>query len=291
MAQHVERRPAPGRRRRGPAAAARARRASRRDASSAACRAARPSACRCAPASPPARRRSSRRSCALFGRHADHRERAALALAHHARTAPAIRARSPARSAPGSRCTRSPSAPGRSPRAAPCAGRSGRRGRRRRPARGRRCEMPPAPTSWIARIGFALAERPAMVDDLLRAALDLRVAALHRVEVELGGVGAGGHRAGGAAAHADAHARAAELDQQRAGGELDLLRLARGDRAQAAGDHDRLVVAAPLPADRLLVDAEVAGRLGRPNSLLKAAPPSGPSIMICSGLAMCSGLP
>ncbi len=32
-------------------------------------------------------------------------------------------------------------------------------------------------------------------------------------------------------------------------------------------------------------------RLGRPNSLLNAAPPSGPSVMICKGLAMCSGLP
>ena len=62
-----------------------------------------------------------------------------------------------------------------------------------------------------------------MVDDLLGAALDLGVAALHRVEVELGGVGAGRHRARGAAAHADAHARPAELDQQRAGRELDLL--------------------------------------------------------------------
>ena len=138
------------------------------------------------------------------------------------RTAAATPARSPARSAPGSRCTRSPSAPGRSPRAAPCAGRSARRGRRRRPARERRCDRPPAPTSWIARIGFALAQRPAMVDDLLRAALDLGVAALHRIEVELGGVGAGRHRAGRAAAHADAHAGAAELDQQRAGRELDL---------------------------------------------------------------------
>ena len=68
-----------------------------------------------------------------------------------------------------------------------------------------------------------LAKQPAVVDDLLRAALDLGVAALHRVEVERGGVAAGGHRARGAAAHADAHARAAELHQQRAGGELDLV--------------------------------------------------------------------
>jgi hypothetical protein len=53
-----------------------------------------------------------------------------------------------------------------------------------------------------------------VVDDLLRTALDLGIAALHRIEVELGGVGAGGHRARRAAAHADAHAGPAEVDQQ-----------------------------------------------------------------------------
>ena len=189
----------------------------RRGASSAACRAARPSACRWPrfvararlERSARVRRRSPRRP-----------PRTGSARARTSpRTAAAPPGRSRARSAPGSRCTRSPSAPGRSPRAAPCAGRSARPCRRRRPARGRRCEMPPAPTSWIARIGLLLAQRPAVVDDLLRAALDLGVAALHRVEVERGGVAAGGHRARGAAAHADAHARAAELDQQRAGRE------------------------------------------------------------------------
>jgi hypothetical protein len=38
-----------------------------------------------------------------------------------------------------------------------------------------------------------LAQRPAVVDDLLRAALDLGVAALHAVEVQRRGVAAGGH--------------------------------------------------------------------------------------------------
>ena len=54
------------------------------------------------------------------------------------RTAAATPARPPARSAPGFRCTRSPSAPGRSLRPAPCAGRSAHRARRRRRARGTR---------------------------------------------------------------------------------------------------------------------------------------------------------
>jgi hypothetical protein len=43
---------------------------------------------------------------------------------------------------------------------------------------------PPAPTSWMARMGLPR-PAPAVVDDLLRAALDLGVAALHRVEVQL----------------------------------------------------------------------------------------------------------
>jgi len=107
----------------------------------------------------------------------------------------------------------------------------------------------------------ALAQRPAVVDDLLRPALDLGVAPLHRVEVERGGVGARSHRRGGAAAHADAHARAAELHQQRAGAEGQLVGLAGADRAQAAGDHDRLVVAAAHARHRLLEDAEVAGQV------------------------------
>jgi hypothetical protein len=87
------------------------------------------------------------------------------------------------------------------------------------------------------------AQLPALVDDFLRAALDLGVAALHRIEVERGGVGAGRHRAGGAAAHADAHARAAHLHEQGAGRELDLVGEVVADRAQAARDHDGLVIA------------------------------------------------
>ena len=162
---------------------------------------------------------SSSTSSRLVGGHADHRERAALALAHRPRTAAAPRARPPARSAPGSRCTRFPSAPGRSLPAAPCAGRSARRGRRRRPARGRRwrcrrrrrrgsrgsgCASPSA-QQWLM---TSCARR--WISGLPRCTESKSSAAV---------LAAGGHRAGGAAAHADAHARAAELDQQRAGGE------------------------------------------------------------------------
>jgi hypothetical protein len=123
--------------------------------------------------------------------------------------------------------------------------------------------MPPAPTSCTERIGlpspgvepspFGRTHLPAAVDDFLRAPLNLGVAALHRSEIEVGVVAAGGHRTGGAATEADQHARATELDQQRAGRQrAGLERLAGGDVADAAGEHDRLVVTtherpSPLP--------------------------------------------
>ena len=109
---------------------------------------------------------------------------------------------------------------------------------------------------------IAVAETEAGVDHLLRAALDLRIAALDGVEIELDRVRTCRERAGRTAAHADAHARATELHEQRAGRELDLLRLLRGDRAEPAGNHDRLVIAAPAASHRLLEDAEVAGQVG-----------------------------
>ena len=103
---------------------------------------------------------------------------------------------------------------------------------------------------------------PTLVDHLLRTALDFRVAALHRVKVQRCGVGAGRHRAGRAAAHANAHAGAAELDQQAAGGEEDFVGQIAVNHAQTAGDHDGLVVATlggiNVADNGLFVLAEVA---------------------------------
>ena len=110
------------------------------------------------------------------------------------------------------------------------------------------------------RVGVALG--PAVVDDLLGATLDLGVAALHRVKVEVGGVLAGGHGARGATAHADLHARAAELDQQRTRGEWDFVGLTSVDHAQTTRDHDRLVVAHGLTGHGLFVFAEIAQEVG-----------------------------
>ena len=123
-------------------------------------------------------------------------------------------------------------------------------------------ERPPAPTSWMARIGFA-SPRTAQCEMTSCARRWISgVAALHRIEVELGRVGAGRHRARGAAAHPDPHAGAAELHEQRSGGKLDLVRLRGRDGPEPAGDHDRLVEPAALAADGLLVDAEIAAERG-----------------------------
>jgi hypothetical protein len=108
---------------------------------------------------------------------------------------------------------------------------------------GKAFERPPAPTSWIEMIGLALAQLPAGVDDFLGPAFHLRIAALDRVEVQVGRVGAGRHRRCGRAGHADAHAGTAQLDQQAADRDVVLVGVLARDVADAAGDHDRLVVA------------------------------------------------
>ena len=113
-----------------------------------------------------------------------------------------------------------------------------------------------------------------MVDDLLRSALNLGVAALHRVKVQLGRIGPRGHGAGRTAAHADAHAGAAQLDQQRARREFNLLRLARINRAQATRNHDGLVIAPAdavhVAGDGLLVLAEITRQAGAAKFIVKS---------------------
>ena len=106
--------------------------------------------------------------------------------------------------------------------------------------------------------GVLFSLNPALVDHLLRAALDFRVAALHRVKVQVGRVGACGERAGRTAAHANAHAGAAKLNQQTARWEFNFLRLPGINHPQATRDHDRLVIPALNAAHGLLVLTEVA---------------------------------
>ena len=134
------------------------------------------------------------------------RERAALALAI-AGTAAALRRAPPARSAPGSRCTRSrfgqavsPAAPLRRSRRAPLPAPS--------TSSGNALLMPPAPTSWMARIGLARPS-PSAQQWLMTSCARRWISRLPRCtesKSSSAAVRAGGHRTGRAAAHADAHA-------------------------------------------------------------------------------------
>ena len=206
----------------------------------------------------------------------EHGERGSARARRSAGRAPGSPAQSRARSAPAPRCTRSRAATCRCLRREWRAARCARRCSADQTSSGTRVGEPAGADVVDRQDRVRRAKLPAAVDDFLRAALHLGVAALHRVEVQVGSVLApGAHRGGRAAAHADEHAGAAELDQQRAGAEGDFAACSAQDAAQAAGQHDRLVVAAHRAARARLEAAEIAARLGRPNSLLNEAAPIG----------------
>ena len=130
------------------------------------------------------------------------------------------------------------------------------------------------------------AQRPTLVDDLLRPALDLRVTALHRIKIQLGCVGTRGHRTRRAAAHANAHAGPAQLDQQAARRKRHLVRLSGIDHAQTAGNHDGLVVttlglqfrafrAQPV-AQRLLILPKIPQQIRPPKLVVESRPTQRP---------------
>ena len=91
------------------------------------------------------------------------------------------------------------------------------------------------------------AERPTGVDHFLRTPLDLGVTALHRGKIQIGAGGAAADRRSGAAAQSDEHGRSAQHDELRADRHLALLNIRAANVAQAAGDHDGLVIAAHAP--------------------------------------------
>src|SRR6201999_3334063 len=116
-------------------------------------------------------------------------------------------------------------------------------------------------------------EGPAGVDDLLATALHLRVVALNRAEIQVLLGGAGGHGRRGAAAEPDEHGRAPEHHDGRALGEPFLLHVLAADVAEAARDHDGLVIAADFSAPGArhgdLQRAEVAGDAGTPELVVE----------------------
>ena len=101
----------------------------------------------------------------------------------------------------------------------------------------------------------------AMVDDLLGAALNFGVAALHRVKVQSHAVAATGQGTGSPPAHAHAHAWPAQLNQQSARGKFNFAGQLPLHHAQTTCDHDGLVVAALHAIDHLFVLAEVAQQI------------------------------
>jgi len=102
--------------------------------------------------------------------------------------------------------------------------------------------------------------RPTGVDHFLRTPLHLRIAALDGIEIEIRGIGTGRHRRRGAATHADPHAGAAKLNQQATGRQVIFLRMLVRDAADAAGDHDRLVITVHRAADVLFIGTEKAAQ-------------------------------
>ncbi len=112
------------------------------------------------------------------------------------------------------------------------------------------------------RVVLALA--PAPVDDFLTTPLHLGVVALDRGEIELGAAGAAAHAGCGAATEAQQHGRPAQHDQLCLRLDRSLGDLIAADVAEAAGEHDRLVIAPHLqprrPVHALLVGPEKAGQ-------------------------------
>ena len=96
--------------------------------------------------------------------------------------------------------------------------------------------------------GVLIPQLPAAVDHLLAAALHLGVVALHRGKVEIFGRLAGSHGGGCAAAQADVHGRAAQHYQGGPDRDLPFLNVFAADVANAASQHDGLVVATHLDA-------------------------------------------
>ena len=121
------------------------------------------------------------------------------------------------------------------------------------------------------RIGRA--ELPAVVNHLLRTALNLWIAALHRIKVQIRSVRAGTHRRSRTATQTDFHAWTTELNQQSTFRQIFFAHVLRIDIAHTARYHNRLVITIHLrtihPANRLLKGAEVARQIRATKFIVK----------------------
>ena len=117
--------------------------------------------------------------------------------------------------------------------------------------------------------GIGISHGPAGVDHFLTPAFHLGVGSLHGIEVQRLRIGARCHRGCGTATQADTHPRPANLHQQCAGRKRLLVRVCRRDIAEAACDHDRLVVSAHDPTVGLLVTTEISGEIDSPEFVVE----------------------
>ena len=112
-----------------------------------------------------------------------------------------------------------------------------------------------------------------MVNHLLRTALNLWIATLHRIKVQIGSVRARPHRRGRTTAQTDFHPWPAKLNQQCALGQIFFTDMLRIDIAHTARYHNRLVITIHLrtihPANRLLKGAEVARQIRATKFIVK----------------------
>ena len=201
------------------------------------------------------------------------RQRAALALAQRLRR-PDCPDEWPAHSAPAIHCTRFASAtcPDSSSGTARRSISAATIGRRESARQGVGQAASANVVNRQNRVGFA--QLPAAVDDFLAAAFDFRVATLHRVEIQVFGIGARGPSTTQRRRPGRSTGRGRPAGSAAPSGSSPFVDLAALDIAQAASDHDRFVIAAHLAVHFGFKGAEVAARLGRPNSLLNAAPPA-----------------
>ena len=111
--------------------------------------------------------------------------------------------------------------------------------------------------------GIGVTQRHATVDDFLGTPLNFRVAALHRSEIQILVRAAGGHAGRRATAQTDQHRRSAQDDDGGSRRQFGLVDVGFANVAQPAGDHDRLVITAPLAIGTVLLEgAEITGQIG-----------------------------
>src|SRR5262249_23148673 len=132
-----------------------------------------------------------------------------------------------------------------------------------------RIGQPPCADVVDREYGIVVALRPAAVDHFLGPALHLGIAALHGIEIERFLVGAAFQARCRPPAEPDQHSGPAQMYQQRTRRKLALERVPGVQAADAARDHDGLVVAARFSGDRLLERAEVAGDIGAPELVVE----------------------